>query len=214
MSHGYLIVEGHGELKAALNLVTRLWTDLDLAHVSWREPMRGTSLLSERGVALAAERVRRSPEAGMLLLLRDNEDTCPRASGPQGAKWLQGLALPFPAAVALFYREYETIFLASLPSLVGRPYVVEGSTRSKALSASAAYTGDLEAKRGVKEWLSRRMDERASYKPTVDQLPLTRFVDFELVRSSGLACFGTLERALRFLDANRGRPGAVYPPVP
>ena len=30
MSRSYLVVEGHGELRAALNLVTRLWHDLRL----------------------------------------------------------------------------------------------------------------------------------------------------------------------------------------
>lgn len=48
------------------------------------------------------------------------------------------------------------------------------------------------------------------YKPSVDQKPLTELVDFEAVRASGLAWFGTLERALRFLDAHLGT-SAAYP---
>lgn len=50
------------------------------------------------------------------------------------------------------------------------------------------------------------------YKPAVDQLALTRLVDFRVVRKRGLQWFGTLERTLAFLYENRGRgPGLVYP---
>ncbi len=49
------------------------------------------------------------------------------------------------------------------------------------------------------------------YKPTLDQLALTRMIDSSDLRSVGLPAFGTLERALRFL-ASAPAPGAVYPP--
>lgn len=32
---GYVVVEGHGELRAAVNLLTRLWLDLGLTFVPW-----------------------------------------------------------------------------------------------------------------------------------------------------------------------------------
>lgn len=51
-----------------------------------------------------------------------------------------------------------------------------------------------------------------AYKPTVDQLALTRMVDFGALRASGLPCFSTLENALRFLA--QAAPGDVYPPPP
>jgi len=35
MGKGYLIVEGHGDGRAALNLVHRMWGELGLAHVTW-----------------------------------------------------------------------------------------------------------------------------------------------------------------------------------
>jgi hypothetical protein len=49
------------------------------------------------------------------------------------------------------------------------------------------------------------------YKPTLDQLALTRMVDFKDLRAARLPAFGTLERALRFLASARVA-GAVYPP--
>jgi hypothetical protein len=53
-----------------------------------------------------------------------------------------------------------------------------------------------------------------AYKPTVDQLPLTRMVDFATVREKKLSWFGSLERALRFLADNVGQRATAYPPEP
>ena len=64
----------------------------------------------------------------------------------------------------------------------------------------------------VKGWLSSQMAGGKSCKPTVDQLSLTRLVDFTTVREKGLAWFGTLERALAFLAKSVGIAGSVYPP--
>lgn len=71
------------------------------------------------------------------------------------------------------------------------------------------FNGDPEAKRGVKEWLSKHYPRGKAYKPTLDQLPLTRLIDFAMVRTAGVSSFSTLENALRFLAA----PGEarVYP---
>lgn len=63
----------------------------------------------------------------------------------------------------------------------------------------------------MKEWLTSQMQPGRAYKPTVDQLPLTRMVDFAVVRERGLPWFGSLERALEFLGANLGKVGVAYP---
>jgi len=69
-----------------------------------------------------------------------------------------------------------------------------------------------EARRGIKEWLSSQFMGQRSYKPTVDQLAMTRFLDLQRLRKAGVPCFGTLERAVRFLaTAGDGHAGAVYP---
>jgi hypothetical protein len=60
--------------------------------------------------------------------------------------------------------------------------------------------------------LTAQFPPNRSYKPTLDQLPLTRLLDFSTLRRADLACFGSLERALRFLDS--GEAGGVYPPSP
>ena len=59
--------------------------------------------------------------------------------------------------------------------------------------------------------MSAKMPVGRSYKPTLDQLVLTRLIDFDLVRRRGLPCFETLQRALQFLAKSIGKDG-VYPP--
>ena len=44
MGRTYLVVEGQGETKAALNFLTRLSLDLGLALPPWSEPIRGKVL--------------------------------------------------------------------------------------------------------------------------------------------------------------------------
>ena len=45
----------------------------------------------------------------------------------------------------------------------------------------------------------------------MDQLSFTRLVDFDILESAQVPCFGTLERAIRFLAAHWGEAGAVFP---
>jgi hypothetical protein len=145
-----------------------------------------------------------------MLVLRDDDDGCPKEDGPRAAELIRRQELPFPAACVLCFREFESLFAASLGSISGHPLRGVGGNLRPGLRADASWTGDLEAKRDVKGWLSSQMPPGRVYKPRVDQLAMTRLVDFGLVRESGLSWFGTLERALKFLLGDSG-PGAAYP---
>lgn len=210
MGKGLIVVEGHGELEAAHNLVSRLAPELGL-HTPWAPPRRYPNLHLERGICKAAEVARMDGEVDALLILRDEDDACPAQRAPQIGGWLRGLKLPFPAAVVLLHREYEVLFLPCLDLMAGRP-LMTGSRERPGVRAGAMFSGDPEAIRGVKEWLSRSCyPPGLSYKPTLDQLPLTRMISFERLRAAQLPCFGSLERALCFLGQNHGARGRVYP---
>ena len=210
MGKGYLIVEGHGDGRAALNLVHRVWADLGLPYVHWdSQPIRGTSLHTRQGVQRACELLRTKPQCDRALLLRDEDDLCPKDRGPEAAAWIKELQLHFPVAVVLPYREFETWFLPCLPLMAGRPLVTQGIERP-GLVAGTTYNGNVEGIRGVKEWLSKHFAGGKAYKPTLDQLPLTQLLDLPTLRAANVPSFGTFERALRFLSA--AAPGAVYPP--
>jgi hypothetical protein len=204
MSRGFLVVEGHGDGQAALNLVSRLWIDLGLSTLHWADPIRGKNLHQERGVHKACELVRSKPGVAGLLLLRDEDDACPKIIAPQTAAWVRGQRLPFPSAVVLAHREYEAFFLPCVSVMAGRKLKGPGNLERPGLLPGTVFNGNPEGVRGVKEWLSRHMPEGHSYKPTVDQLPMTRMItDFRPLRNSNpaLPCFGSLERALQFLAA-------------
>jgi hypothetical protein len=205
----YPVVEGHGESDAILNLLHRLQRDLALPSVVWERPLRQRASTCSQ-VQRVAEIVRGRGDADGLLITRDDEDGCPRDSGPLIAEWLKELALPFPAAVVLFYREYETLFLPCVKTMAGQP-LVDGAVRRPGLRADASCSDDYEARRDAKGVLTDLMPPGRAYKPTTDQLAFTRMLDFQLLRQSGLPCFGTLERALRFLLEGHAKPGSVFP---
>ena len=130
-----------------------------------------------------------------LLIIRDADDDidCPKTNGPKTAGWLRDESLPFPAAIVLIRREYETLFLPCLTRMAGIPLRDDRGIERPGLVLGSTFEGDYERMRDVKGWLSRHFPRGRSYKPTVDQLPMTRLIDFSDLRRSGLPSFGTLE---------------------
>ncbi len=148
------------------------------------------------------------------MVLRDEDDACPRQRGPEAAGWLRTLSAPFPIGVVLFHREYEVLFLPCLTTMAGRPLVGPDGMERPGLLAGTSFEGGWESRRGVKEWLSQHFPAGRSYKPTLDQLPMTKLLDFPTLRRAEVPCFGTLERALSFVLSNWQTPGGVYPTPP
>lgn len=209
---GYMLVEGHGEVSAAGNLVTRLWQGAG-RYEPWAPPIRWKNLHQSRGIESGVERIRIENDAGALLVLRDEDDACPMRRGPEIASWVTALApLPFPVAVVLLHREFEVLFLPCVVQMAGRPLTGPDGRERPGLVAGTRYQGDWEAKRDVKGWLTEHFPPGRAYKPRVDQLALTRMIDLETLRGAGVPCFATLERALAFLAGNFGGSG-IYPPA-
>lgn len=204
---GYILVEGHGEKGAVDNLISRLSKELGLGK-AWAPASRWKNLHLQHGVEKGANFIRSKPDAEALLILRDEDDACPAQQAPVIAEWLQDLQLPFPSAVVLLHPEYEVLFLPCLHRMAGKKLGTGGSARP-GLTPGTRWEGPWESRRGIKEWLSAHFPPNRSYKPTLDQLPLTRYLDFPTLRQSELPCFGTLERALTFLNGEIS--GAVYP---
>jgi hypothetical protein len=208
LGKGYVLVEGHGELGAVDNLISRVSADLRIS-MPWSPAKRWLNLHQETGVRRGASRIRTEPDADALLILRDEDDHCPAERAPVMARWLADLQLPFPAAIVLLHPEYEVLFLPCLAEMAGKPLGTGAGTRP-GLRPGTRWAGPWESRRGIKEWLSAHFAPNRSYKPTLDQLPLTRLIDLPVLRQAGVPCFDTLERALRALATRRG--GEVYPP--
>lgn len=205
MRKAYLLVEGHGEVAAAGNLVSRVSQALGCSLV-WSKPLRWKNLHQRRGLEKGVHFIRQKPDADALLLLRDEDDACPKETAPLMARWLEESSPPFPIALVLLHPEYEVLFLPCLDamagkSLGGRPGLLAGTRWDGA---------NWEVRRGVKEWLTSRFPAGKAYKPVLDQLAMTRMIDLDVLRRAEVPCFGTMERAVAFLDRSVGS-GAVYP---
>lgn len=212
MGRIYLVVEGHGEVRAALNLITRLTKELELPLPTFADPpLRGVALHTRAGVLKTCEILRRKSDCVGCLLLRDEDDGCPAARGPEAAAWVAEAGLSFPVAVVLAHCEYEAWFLPCIHLLAGRPLVDPNGQSRPGIRPGTTFQGNPESIRGVKEWLTRHFPDGKSYKPTLDQLSLTRMLDLSLLRASQVPSFDTLIRALGFLAAPGER--RVYPPA-
>jgi hypothetical protein len=207
LGKGYILVEGHGELGAADNLVSRLSANLGVVR-PWAPAIRWKNLHRQEGFEKGANFVRTKRDAEALLILRDEDDDCPALRAPAMAQWLRDLRLPFPSGVVLLHPEYEVLFLPCIEKMAGER-LGTGAAARPGLLPDTRWEGPWESRRGVKEWLSAHFPPNRSYKPALDQAALTRLLDFSTLRKADLPSFGSLERALTFLAA--GLPGEVYP---
>lgn len=125
------------------------------------------------------------------------------------AAWVRDLALPFPAAVVLFYKEFETLFLAGAGAMAGREV---GDRRGRVIETiPAGVHPSPEHPRDAKGWVRDNLIR--AYKPTLFQSSLTRLLDLDAMGASSLSSYRRLVSALTFLSGNPGVAGAVYPPA-
>ena len=216
-----VVAEGHGESAAIRNLVMRLAQadDLVLPFIPTTGGVQRKDVKT-RGRIEDACGVAAGRGATALLITRDADNTdvvdehldCPKVRAPEAARWVRDLQLPFPTAVVLFRWEFESMFLAGLPAIVGQPLKGDDGLERPGVLTSAAFHGNPdEGPRGAKQWLSRNMPDGVAYKPTTDQLAMTRLLQLDDERLNGLPSFRRLRRGLRFLSANIGVRGSAYP---
>jgi hypothetical protein len=206
-----VLVEGHGDIRAVQNLTARLLREHGHAEIRSLIVNRWKNLHLERGIESACTFSRRERDLAGLLVIRDEDDGCPAKSGPATAHWLRKRHLPFPAAAVLMHREYEVLFLPCIHLLAGRPILDESGKERPGLRSGTTLDQDPEGIRNVKGWLTQHFPSSVSYKPTLDQLPLTRMLDLEVLRAASLGSFRRLENAIRFFKI--AGPGDVYPPA-
>jgi hypothetical protein len=216
-----VVAEGHGETEAIRNLIMRIAIadGLALPHIPASGGVLRRTILTPGSLGDAC-RLAAAKGATALLLTRDADNDaqddqhgdCPKVRAPEMAEWVRDINLGFPSAVVLFRWEYESMFLAGLESIVGIPLKGPDGIERPGIQAGAAFYGDPDqGPRGAKEWLSEHMPRRVSYKPTTDQLAMTRLLDLQDQRLNELSSFRRLRRALRFLSEFQSTAGAVYP---
>lgn len=186
-----LVVEGHGDFKAAPILFRRIGNDIDPGvPLDIQQPIRRprSSLVHkdgelERAVELAALKAR--PRGGVFVLF-DSDDDCPATLAPPLLARAKSAGMGLPVSVILPKREFEGWFLAAAESIRGK----------RGLPADLAPPQNPEEIRGAKGWLRERMRGQV-YSETIDQPALAAI--FDLNQAKATKSFDKCYRDLRSL---------------
>lgn len=186
-----LVVEGHGDFKAAPILFRRIGYDIDPSvPLDVQQPIRRprSSLVRttgelERAVELAALKAR--PRGGVFVLL-DSDDDCPAKLAPLLLARAESAGMGLPVSVILPQREFEGWFLAAAESIRGK----------RGLPTDLAPPQNPEEIRGAKRWLRERMHGHV-YSETIDQPALAAVFDLDQARAA--KSFDKCYRELRLL---------------
>lgn len=166
------IVEGHGEVTAVRELITRIAAEFNGTYAEVAQPFRLDSgkmrKPDELGKAIRVQAARVRGRGGVLVL-RDGDDsdiTCPvELAGTLAPD--SGL-VTVPVEIVIARHEYEAWFLAAAESLRGH----------SAVKDDAVAPDDPEARRGAKSRLEGLM--RESYKETLHQAKFSGVMDLRV----------------------------------
>ncbi|WP_326694767.1 DUF4276 family protein [Streptomyces sp. NBC_01766] len=184
------IVEGHGEVNAVRELVTRIAAEFCGTWADVAQPFRLDSGKMRKPEELAKAirfQAARVQGPGGVLVLRDGDDndiTCPVELARQLAP-AHGL-VPVPVEIVIAKHEYEAWFLAAAESLRSHPAVKD----------DAVAPDRPEARRGAKSQLEGMMQE--SYKETLHQAKFSAVMDLRAA-AEGSRSFRRMVHAVELL---------------
>jgi hypothetical protein len=151
---------------------------------------------------------RKESATAAVLVLLDADKDCPYEIAVQLAQRARALNLPFPVVIVCANCEYEVWFLASLETIAGQP--INGNVL---FPDGLSYSGPVEQRRGVKEWLKNNMLPGHTYKETQHQETMSSMIDFDLVRPRSRS-FRRLEHAVDELLHAIDNQHATVTPLP
>jgi len=198
------IVEGDGETQAVPGLLYRILQELNRWDIQIEKPKEAKgcdTLLATGGLERFVQLAWAVPECVAVLILIDADERCPKETAADFTRRIQALGVHRSVAIVFAKCEFEAWFLASLETIAGK----ELSDRP-GLPANLRYEQDVETKRGVKEWLSNHFPRGRSYKPSEDQLPMTRLLDIALVRERSRSfrrLYHALEEVIEAMDTGK-----------
>jgi hypothetical protein len=186
------IVEGKGEVKAVQSLLAR-WFKQERKRYEFKiaegKSANGRhNLLKPGGIESFLGFARNEKAVGCVVII-DSEGDCPVIIACDLAQRARQLNLPFPTVIVCAHCEYETWFLASLPTI---------AQQHEHLPDNLTYTKPVEDKRNVKGWFTDQMPPGRAYKETQDQPRMTEWIGFNLARTRSRS-FQRLEHALEEL---------------
>lgn len=200
-----LLVEGPGDVAAIPSLIGRLFGLGPYVGISIaRKPKKGLKVENlvragewERYLELCAR-----DEGDSVLLAIDCEDKCVKDVAQELALRAAQHRIQKPVAIALFEREYESMFLHSIEA-IKRAY-------PDYRWLAETYTLEPEKVRGTKERLGSFMSKEKGYKETRDQVKFTQAMELELLRKRS-RCFRHFHAAICWLAGQQRDTKSVYP---
>jgi len=198
------IVEGEGEIDAVPKLIYKILRHLGRHDfvVTDGKNAGGSSNLKKQAdltrLLRAAER-----ESGIIgsLILIDADDDCPMTLATEIVQLVKQISVRYSVVVVVANREYEAWLIASLPTIRG----------NQEIDANSIYSGDVEARRGAKEWITNQMQGSRKYNPIVDQVILTQKIDVDLAVANSRS-FRRLVHAIELLvDAADTNAATISP---
>lgn len=204
-----LFVEGHGELGSANKLVQKIIAHDEHENIYFSPAQRMPGVHKDDVLKKIVDICRLDANTEGILIIRDDEDNCPRELAPEKARFLRTLSPPWPIAYCIMYREFETLFVAYADEFKGKTisHLIKGEIR---FSETLQKPENPETIRGAKEWISRAMVGNRAYKPTVDQLSLTSALNVSTLIGKNLPCVQTLRNCISHLVKNKNQ-SQVYP---
>ncbi len=205
----YILAEGHGEVDAATKLVSKICHNLGYHNVQIAKAIRTKNLHKEVDLLNSIRAIQYKPDVEGLLIIKDEDDKCPKIEAPKIATVIRGHPVNFPVSYHLMYREFETLFCAYLNEFSGREiqHMVKGKIKFKENIKAPL---NPEIKRDAKGLITQSLEGNRVYKPALDQLTLTQAMDINTLRNLNLPCYGTLERCISHLVNNKNQ-FLVYP---
>lgn len=169
------IVEGPGEVEAVPALLWKLLVEMQRYDIQVGEAQNangGGNLTRHGGVERFVSNARTKRDCAAILVLMDADKQCALHLAADLSQRIAAMQSQVPVAVVVANCEYEAWFLASLETIAGQD--LEGRP---GLHSELTYPGEVEGLVGVKGWLTRQLPEGRIYKPTQDQLAMTRLID-------------------------------------
>jgi hypothetical protein len=173
------IVEGQGDEKAIVGLLTRIWYELGGDYLEPLRPFRQAqgTLRKEEGLKRAVNAawiqlsVRASPDVRkVLLLLMDSEGDCPAELAPNLQEWARQTRSDADVFCVLPHPMFETWFAACASSLAGH----------NGLPTDLATPADPEGQNLGKGWLKRHLPRK--YQEPIDQPKFVSQMDLMMCR--------------------------------
>ena len=168
------IVEGEGDVESIRILLRHMLASMNRFDIGVALPKNthGRSSMLKTGALERYTRLALGEEDGAgVLVLMDADDDCPVTLAREVTRRAVALNPHLPVVSVVAQREYEAWFLTSLDSIRGH---LKGDP---GLPSDAVFTGNVEAVRDAKQWLTNHLKFGQSYKETEYQAAMTHWLD-------------------------------------